>query len=301
MAQNGDTIVVPKGKSYYLAGGISASNLNNVTFSIEGSIIADDNRDKWNKNSKGEFVDFLSFVDSNYITINGGGIIDGKGAKWWNDWVLLPILGQNLPGRPKLIQFTHCENVIVEHLTLLNSPSWHLVFQDVNQVIVRYFTINVNRDASVAKTQPIDFFGLKLNPLDLNTDGIDISATNVHIHDVNIVNDDDSIAVKPLNRGSKYGPCSANILVENSVFAGYGASIGSVPPSSDHNCVTNVTFRNISMPETGKGIYIKSNPGCDRPNASGEISNILYEDVVITKASMWAIWIGPQQMHGTYT
>ena len=51
------------------------------------------------------------------------------------------------------------------------------------------------------------------------------------------------------------------------------------------------------MPGTGKGIYIKSNPGCDRPNASAEISNILYENIRISKAQMWAIWVGPQQQH----
>ncbi len=52
------------------------------------------------------------------------------------------------------------------------------------------------------------------------------------------------------------------MLIENMILSGFGASIGSVPPNTNHNCVNNITFKNISMPHTGKGIYIKSNPSC---------------------------------------
>jgi hypothetical protein len=55
---------------------------------------------------------------------------------------------------------------------------------------------------------------------------------------------------------------------------GFGASIGSVGPHADVNCVRNITFRNISMPGTGKGIYVKSNPTCGvGSNAAGELVN----------------------------
>jgi hypothetical protein len=92
------------------------------------------------------------------------------------------------------------------------------------------------------------------------------------------------------------------MLIENMVLSGFGASIGSVPadtvkPGDTPNCVRNITFRNISMPETGKGVYIKSNPSCKRPNASAIIKDILYEDIQIIKPRWWAIWIGPQQQH----
>ena len=51
------------------------------------------------------------------------------------------------------------------------------------------------------------------------------------------------------------------------------------------------------MPKTGKGVYIKSNPSCSKPNASSTISDILFEDVRIIEPRWWAIWIGPQQQH----
>ena len=102
-----------------------------------------------------------------------------------------------------------------------------------------------------------------LQPEDLNTDGIDPSGRDIHIHDCTISNDDDSIAVKPLDGTGVSGNCTRNLLIENMTLTGFGASIGSVPPHADVHCVRNVTFRNISMPGTGKGIYIKSNPSCD--------------------------------------
>jgi hypothetical protein len=78
------------------------------------------------------------------------------------------------------------------------------------------------------------------------------------------------------------------MLIENTILSGFGASIGSVPadvvaPGDTPNCVRNVTFRNISMPETGKGIYIKSNPDCRKPHAAALIRDILFEDISIVR------------------
>lgn len=75
--------------------------------------------------------------------------------------------------------------------------------------------------------------------------------------------------------------CTQDALIENTLLTGFGASIGSVPPHPDVNCVRNITFRNISMPKTGKGVYVKSNPSC-RPGATAVIADILYEDIHMT-------------------
>ena len=129
-----------------------------------------------------------------------------------------------------------------------------------------------------------------------NTDGIDPNGAGFYVHDCEINNDDDSIAVKPADGSTKTG-CSKDMLFENLVLTGFGASIGSVPPHASVNCVRNITFRNISMPGTGKGIYIKSNPSCDRKGSSSLIEGITYENVTIDQPYWWPIWIGPQQQH----
>jgi len=69
--------------------------------------------------------------------------------------------------------------------------------------------------------------------------------------------------------------CTENVLVENMVMTGFGASIGSVPPHPDVNCVRNITMRNVSMPETGKGIDVKSNPECDDNTKRGVIDDFM--------------------------
>jgi len=51
------------------------------------------------------------------------------------------------------------------------------------------------------------------------------------------------------------------MLFENIVASGVGLTVGSIGPSEAHTCVRNITFRNIEMPNTFKGIYMKSRPG----------------------------------------
>lgn len=115
-----------------------------------------------------------------------------------------------------------------------------------------------------------------------------------------VVNDDDSIAVKPTHGPAASQPfdldCSSDMLIEDMVMTGVGASIGSVPPHEGHNCVRNITFRNITMPGTTKGIYVKSNPTCV-PGNTAEIVGIAYENFRILSPTWWALWIGPQQQH----
>ena len=73
-------------------------------------------------------------------------------------------------------------------------------------------------------------------------------------------------------------------MVENmKIHLGVGMSIGSVPPSLAHNCVNNITFRNIDFNYPLKAIYVKTNPG---EEGTGMISNIHYENIKI-HSSVW--------------
>ena len=133
----------------------------------------------------------------------------------------------------------------------------------------------------------------------LNTDGIDPSGSNVTIRNVNITNFDDAVAVKPSHGGFKVAKngCSEDMLIENvNVKFGVGMTIGSVPPNVQHNCVKNITFRNINFEYPLKAIYIKSNPSHGNVNETGEITNVLYENIKIHFPVWWNIYIGPQQM-----
>ncbi len=83
------------------------------------------------------------------------------------------------------------------------------------------------------------------------------------------------------------------MLIENiTIRLGVGLSIGSVPPNLQHNCLRNITFRNAYFEKPFKAIYLKTNPGS---SGSGEIKDILYENMIIREPIWWAIYLGPQQ------
>ena len=118
-----------------------------------------------------------------------------------------------------------------------------------------------------------------------NTDGFDVTGRNVHMHDLTIWNDDDCIAVKD---GSE------NMLFERINASGLGLVIGSI----GNSIVNNITFRDSVMPNTFKGIYLKTRWFDAIQSSTARISNILYENITIDNSEQWAIWIGPAQQTG---
>ena len=127
----------------------------------------------------------------------------------------------------------------------------------------------------------------------LNTDGIDPSGSNIIIRNLTITCHDDAVAVKPMHQGGTLAKCAENITVENVlVYFGVGMTIGTVPPHNLHNCVRNVTFRNITFKNPYKAVYVKSNPG---NSGTGMIENIVYDGLKIENPLWWGIYIGPQQ------
>ncbi len=212
-----------------------------------------------------------------------GGIIDGHGKKWWDSAILGEI---NVDSRPRLIDVRGSMNITVEYLTLVNSPYWTLTLEaigaevhHVNVLVDRNYQRQMINNTAVEikrsrlldaitnnrylrERESLEHFHFPdilpdwvLQPMDLNTDGIDPIGRDIYIHDCIVLNDDDSVAVKPPRhdgRGSVMNgtipyECTGNITIEDMVLTGFGASIGSVPPLKTHPCVDNVRFKNIRM------------------------------------------------------
>ena len=76
------------------------------------------------------------------------------------------------------------------------------------------------------------------------------------------------------------------MLFERIEASGVGVTIGSIGGST----VKNITFRDINMHNSYKGIYMKFRAG-----EGGLIEDILYENMYIDTPSQWPIWIGPAQ------
>lgn len=222
-------------------------------------------------------------------TNGSGGIVNGYGKIWWDEAILGRLPNKDGDTRPRLIHIESSVDMLVENLTLINSPFWTLTVEAI-RAEVRHVNVLVDRkyqaeairrgrdpvlDAQVSRrlgeqvkfpfpNDIPDWIGRKIHqPQDLNTDGIDPIGTDIWIHDCIVQNADDSIAVKPPPNGNRstafhhkiHYDCTRNVTIENMVLTGFGASIGSVGPTKFNACVDQVTFRNISMPGTGKGNY----------------------------------------------
>jgi hypothetical protein len=289
--QPGDTLTITSGETFHLMGGIIGDSLKNVTIEFEGSLIFSGDWKSWPKTSgstlRGEMIPCLYFTNCEDVVFtssepyvppmqgedyelptppaSGTGLLDGVGQQWWG----LPLIGYAVHGekRPKLFKLDDCINILVENLYFKDSPYWTFSANRALNLEIRYSTISARRDEE-----------LRHGVYDLsafNTDGFDVTGQYVHIHDVQVWNQDDCICAKD---GSK------DMLFERITASGLGLTVGSI--SSNDN--SNLTFRDVFMPETYKGIYVKF-------RGPGVISDLVFENIQMLRPEQWPIWLGPAQ------
>ena len=102
--------------------------------------------------------DFIPFIGGEHltdVTFTGSGTIDGGGSVWWGEAEKARQIksGFTLP-RPNLLVIEQSRNLRFENITLQNSPKFHLVPSDCEDVIVSNVTILAPERA--ANTDAID-------------------------------------------------------------------------------------------------------------------------------------------------
>ncbi len=188
------------------------------------------------------------FVNGTTLTdaeISGPGTIDGQGTNWW----CCPLA----PSRPNFIEFDHCTRVLIQNVTLQNPPTFtiYLKKNDIS-VTIQGITINTPFDSH-------------------NTDGADISSTNVLISNCTISTGDDNLEIG----GS--GAASTDITVSNCHFGtGHGLSMG----SDIQDGVNNLIVSNCYWNGTEYGIKIKAERG-----SGGLVQNLKYCDLTMTNVN----------------
>jgi polygalacturonase len=198
----------------------------------------------------------VSATGATDIAITGQGTIDGNGESWWAEarrFKDAGILGSEHT-RPRLVVFDHCHHVLVEGVTLQNSPMWQLVPYDSDDVTIR--NIRVLAPAKSPNTDAIDPF----------------SSSNVVIDHVYADVGDDDIAIKSGAINSPGGDLpSRNIRITNVDFHhGHGLSIGSEIAGG----AQDISVQHAKFTDTDNGIRIKANR--DRGN---DVSNIRFDDI----------------------
>ena len=289
--KGGGTIYFPAGK--YLTGPIHLKSNITVLIDAGAELHFSDNFDDYLPmvKSRYEGVDVTSFSPLFYaykaenIAIMGRGIIDGHGKKWWdfvegykegqprskwqtkfdelNKDILLPDDPKQMKRgflRPPFIQTMHCKNLLIQGITIRNSPFWTVNPEFCENVTIHAVTIT--------------------NPHSPNTDGINPeSCKNVRISDCYISVGDDCITIKSGKDGPgrKMATPAENYTITNcTMLSGHGGVVIGSEMSGD---VRKITISNCVFDGTDRGIRIKTARGRGGIVEEIRVSNIIMKEI----------------------
>ena len=192
-------------------------------------------------------ANFISGASLHDVEISGSGMIDGQGIPWW------PYARERGARRPIMVALSSCDRVLIEQVTLSNSPMFHIAInRKSTDVTVRKVTIRAN-----PSTDPI-------NP-GHNTDACDVSGKNILIQDCDVSVGDDNFTC---------GGGTSDVLITNCTYGfGHGVSIGSYTSGG----VSNFTVVNCTFNNTESGIRVKT----DR-DRGGFVHNLSYLNLRMT-------------------
>ncbi|PLW29585.1 hypothetical protein PCASD_20471 [Puccinia coronata f. sp. avenae] len=153
-----------------------------------------------------------------------------------------------LPQRPRLVRFENCQDVVYSGFNLFDAPLFHLV---------------------VALGTRFEIHNFRISSTDIGeTDGIDVSGNNIHVHDVEIQSGDECVTAKSPMDG---------LLVENiKCINTDGCAIGSFGSSARGYSIKNVLYRNVTLINASNGAVVKS-----YSSAQGSIRNVTYMDFTL--------------------
>ncbi len=210
----------------------------------------------WEGKPNPTFASIITGIKVKNVHLIGEGIIDcnAQNGDWWVDHKKM--IGGAY--RPKGVFLTNCENIHLQGLTIMNTPSWNLH---------PYFSQN------------IDFLDLKLiSPKDSpNTDGCNPeSCFRVNIIGVDFSVGDDCIAIKSgkFEMGMKYRVPSEKITIRNCHMAyGHGAVVLGSEMSGG---IKDLEVRQCFFEKTDRGLRIKTRRG---RGESAIIDGIVFENI----------------------
>jgi polygalacturonase len=256
--KGGGTVYIPAGD--YITGAVFLRS--NVTLYLDAGATLVGSQDaadypavdsRWEGASRKTHAPLIGGDDLENIAVVGRGTVDGRGAPWWKKHRERML---DFP-RPRLISFSRCTNVLIEGITLTNSPSWTLHPFNCENVTVNKVTI--------------------INPANSpNTDGINPeSCRNVHIANCHVDVGDDCVTIKSgteHDRG-QLSPCE-NITITNCTMVhGHGGVVIGSEMSGD---VRHVVISNCVFMGTDRGIRLKS-----RRERGGVVEDIRVTNVVM--------------------
>ena len=291
----GGTVVVPPG--VFRTGPILVQS--NIDLYLEpGSVLSfmDDPSlyppvlTRWEGVNSMAMMPALFVNEAENVSIRGRGTLEGNGASWWRRLkekrhasagpetdaeralaAANPEIARTDSGgggresgflRPPLLQARKCRKLVIEGITVRNSPMWtvHLLYCD--DVVVRDVTVYAPDDSP-------------------NTDALDIdSSRNVRVSDCTFDVGDDCIVLKSGigEDGRKTGIPTEEVAITNcTMMRGHG---GIVLGSETAGGIRNVVISNSIFKGTDRGIRLKTRRGRSGFIENLRVSNVLMENVL---------------------
>lgn len=293
--KGGGHLVVPEG--VWLTGLISLKDNIDLHLERNAIIMATPDRTQHFKTKDGvterKATPLITASKRHDVSITGEGAIDGNGAVWrpvkrskvsdveWKEfcdmggtqkedgklWFPFNLKSQpNLADTPEaqesmrthLIRLTNCDRVLVQGVTIQNSPKFHLIPTCCTNVVVDGTTIRCPWNAQ-------------------NGDALDISCCRKVLLVNNTIDaGDDGICMKggAGKKAAPDGPCEDILIQDNTVYHAHG---GFVIGSEFSNGMKNIVVRHNRFQGTDTGLRFKSGIG-----RGGKTEDIYVSDIMMT-------------------
>ncbi|RCR70605.1 glycoside hydrolase family 28 protein [Larkinella punicea] len=210
---------------------------------------------------------FIYAENSQNVTIEGRGTIDGRGDLIDNRKLTDPYVRPSFKYRPRIIHLRGCENVQVRNLTLRNAASWLQTYQACKNLVIDGITVDTRENKDV--DNPNREHAVRHR----NTDGLDVvDCEQVRIANCLISSGDDGICLKSFSpdRGCR------NITISNCIVScgASGIKIG----TETAGAFEDITIQNCTVFDTwGEGIAIMTVDGARIERVT--ISNITLRNI----------------------
>ncbi len=256
-----------KSNSFTAASPIYGYDLSNIA--ITGDGIIDGGGDSWRPVKKEKTT------AAQWSELTRTGVVSKDGKVWWPSFEAIsgedymrklkerttkPTAEDYLPARdylrPYMLYLVNCNNVLIESVTLRNSPK---------------FVFYPNRCSNLTMNKVSVYNDWWAQ----NGDGIDISACkNVMVYKCNVNAGDDGICMKSSGLKDISNPVLENIVIAGcTVFRAHG---GFVIGSNTDGGINNVYVTDCNFIGTDIGIRVKSNAG-----RGGLVKNIYVDNIVM--------------------
>jgi hypothetical protein len=239
----GGTVLFPPGN--FLTGTIQIKNNVNLYLSAGATVWGSKNREDY------KFGCMIYAEDAINISINGMGTINGNGKSFWEKFIKEHTekkiteedMRKNMWRPNSMLNFIRCNNLVLDSITVQNSPSWTIHPIDCIRVTIRGISI---LNGVYEEDGP-------------NTDGIDPDGCSiVRISDCYLQCGDDCIVLKITDRPGGNKVCR-DIVVTNCVLqtTETALKIG----SETYGEFRNITFSNCVIHDSGGGFGLMMRDG----------------------------------------